>query len=73
VGEPRLNFWGFVGGIVIHEDIEPFGDLSIDLFEEVQELGRPVVFDATGARLRSVPFTPEKVKAALAQLQPQRG
>ena len=31
------------------------------------------VFDATGARLRSVPFTPEKVKAALAQLQPQRG
>ena len=25
------------------------------------------VFDATGVRLRSVPFTPEKVKAALAQ------
>ena len=24
------------------------------------------VFDATGARLRSVPFTPDKVKAALA-------
>ena len=23
------------------------------------------VFDATGARLRSVPFTPEKVRAAL--------
>jgi nicotinate dehydrogenase subunit B len=31
------------------------------------------VFDATGVRLRSVPFTPEKVKAALAGLQPQRG
>jgi nicotinate dehydrogenase subunit B len=31
------------------------------------------VFDATGARLRSVPFTPDKVKAALAGLQPQRG
>jgi CO/xanthine dehydrogenase Mo-binding subunit len=31
------------------------------------------VFDATGARLRSVPFTPEKVKAALAGVQPQRG
>ena len=31
------------------------------------------VFDATGARLRSVPFTAEKVKAALAGLQPQRG
>ena len=47
-GEPRLNFWGFVGGIVIHDDmdIEPFGDLSIDLFEEVQELGRPVTLVA---------------------------
>jgi nicotinate dehydrogenase subunit B len=31
------------------------------------------VFDATGARLRSVPFTPDKVKAALASVQPQRG
>jgi nicotinate dehydrogenase subunit B len=31
------------------------------------------VFDATGARLRSVPFTPEKVKAALAGVQTQRG
>ncbi len=31
------------------------------------------VFDATGARLRSVPFTPEKVKAALAAAQTQRG
>jgi nicotinate dehydrogenase subunit B len=30
------------------------------------------VFDATGARLRSVPFTPEKVKLALAGLQPRR-
>jgi nicotinate dehydrogenase subunit B len=30
------------------------------------------VYDATGARLRSVPFTPDKVKAALAR-QPQRG
>ena len=28
------------------------------------------VFDATGARLRSVPFIPEKVKAALAGAQP---
>ena len=24
------------------------------------------IYDATGARVRSVPFTPEKVKAALA-------
>jgi hypothetical protein len=46
--EPRLNLWGFVGGIVIHDDmdIEFFGDLSIDLFEEVQELGRPVTLVA---------------------------
>jgi CO/xanthine dehydrogenase Mo-binding subunit len=25
------------------------------------------IFDATGARLRTVPFTPERVKAALAR------
>jgi nicotinate dehydrogenase subunit B len=31
------------------------------------------LFDATGVRLRSVPFTPEKMKAALAESQPQRG
>jgi nicotinate dehydrogenase subunit B len=31
------------------------------------------VFDATGARLRSVPLTPDKVKAALAALPPSRG
>jgi hypothetical protein len=43
-GKPRLDLGSFVGGIVIHDDmdIEPFWDLSIDLFEEVQELGRPV-------------------------------
>ena len=31
------------------------------------------VFDATGARLRSIPLTPDKIKAALAGVQPQRG
>jgi nicotinate dehydrogenase subunit B len=31
------------------------------------------VFDATGARLRSVPFKPEKVKAALRAQEPQSG
>ena len=31
------------------------------------------VFDATGTRMRSVPFTPDKVKAALAGIRPQRG
>src|SRR5215467_182132 len=43
-GEPRLNLWGFVGGIVIHDDMDI--DLSIDLFEEVQEFGRPVTLVA---------------------------
>jgi len=46
--EPRLDLGGFMGGIVIHDDmdIEPFGDLSIDFFEEVQELGRPMTLVA---------------------------
>ena len=30
------------------------------------------IFDATGVRLRSVPFTPDKVKAAIAATQPRR-
>jgi hypothetical protein len=47
-GEPRLDLGRLVGGIVVHDDrdIEPFGDLSIDLFEEVQELCRPVALVA---------------------------
>ena len=50
-GEPRFDLEGFVGGIVIHDDvnIEPFGDLSIDLFEEVQELDRIIM--STSRRL----------------------
>ena len=46
--EPRLDLRRLVGGIVIHDDmdIEPFGDLSIDFFEEVQEFGRPVTLVA---------------------------
>src|SRR5438270_341303 len=46
--EPRLYLGGFVGRIVIHDnmDIEPFGHLRIDLFEEVQELDRPVTLVA---------------------------
>ena len=47
-GEPCLDLWGFVGGIVIHDDmdIELFRDLSIDFLEEVQELGRSVTLVA---------------------------
>ena len=47
-GKPRLDLRRLVGGIVIHDDmdIEPFRDLSIDLLEELQELGRPVALVA---------------------------
>ena len=47
-GEPRLDLGCLVGGIVIHNDmdIEPRRDLSIDLFEEIQELSRPVTLVA---------------------------
>lgn len=40
-GEPRLDLVRLVGGVVAHDDmdVEPFGDPSVDLFEEVQELG----------------------------------
>jgi CO/xanthine dehydrogenase Mo-binding subunit len=30
------------------------------------------IFDATGARIRQVPFTPERVKAALKEMAAQR-
>ena len=46
--EPRLDLGGLVGGIVIHDDmdIEPVRYVGIDLFEEVQELGRAVTLVA---------------------------
>src|SRR5262245_53665048 len=46
--EPRLDLGSFVGGIVIHDDmdIEPLRNLSIDLFEEVQKLCRSVTLVA---------------------------
>ena len=47
-GEPRLDLGRLVGGIVVHDDmdLEPFGHPSVDLFEEVQELGRSVTLVA---------------------------
>jgi hypothetical protein len=47
-GEPRCDLGRHVGGIVIHDDmdIEPFRDLSIDLFEELQALDRSVTLVA---------------------------
>jgi len=46
--EPSFDLGSFVGCVVIHDDmdIEPFGNLSIDLFEKVQELSRPVTLVA---------------------------
>src|SRR4029077_1383205 len=43
-GEPRLDLGRLVGGVVVHDDMdaEPFGHMSVDLLEEVQELDRPV-------------------------------
>ena len=47
-GEPRFDLGCLVGGVVIHDDmdIEAFGDLSVDLFEELQELDGPVALVA---------------------------
>ena len=47
-GEPSPDLGGFVGGIVIHDDmdIELIRDFCIDLLEEVQELGRPMALVA---------------------------
>lgn len=47
-GEPRFDLGCLVGCVVIHNDmdIEPFRDLSIDLFEELQELDCPVTLVA---------------------------
>jgi hypothetical protein len=47
-GEPRFDLGCFVGCIVVHDDmnIESFGDLVIDLFEEFQELDCPVALAA---------------------------
>jgi hypothetical protein len=37
-----------MGGVVLHDDmdIEPFGNLSVDLFEKLQELDRSVALVA---------------------------
>src|SRR6202165_4296933 len=47
-GEPRFDLGCLVGRVVIHDDmdIEPFRDFRIDLFEELQELDRPVTLVA---------------------------
>src|ERR1700726_3647720 len=47
-GEPRFDLGCLVGRVVIHDDmdIEPFRNLGIDLFEELQELDRPVTLVA---------------------------
>ena len=47
-GEPRFDLGRLVGGVVIHDDMdsEPLRDLSVNLFEELQELDRPMALVA---------------------------
>ena len=47
-GEPRFDLGCLVGGVVVHDDMdsEPLRDLSVDLFEELQELDRPATLVA---------------------------
>lgn len=46
--EPRFDLGCFVSGVVVHEDmdIDRFTDVSVDLFEKIQELDCPVAFVA---------------------------
>lgn len=46
--EPRFDLGCLVGGVVVHDDMdsEPRRDLSVDLFEELQELDRPMALIA---------------------------
>ena len=47
-GEPRFDLGRLVGGVVVHDDMdsEPLRDLSVDLFEELQEFDCPMAFVA---------------------------
>jgi nicotinate dehydrogenase subunit B len=45
-----------------HEDATGAGELSITI--AAAAVGN-AIFDATGVRIRELPFTPERVKAAL--------
>ena len=47
-GEPRFDLRCFVGGVVVHDDMdsEPLRDLSVDLFEELQKLDCPMALVA---------------------------
>ena len=42
--QPGLHRHGLVGRVVVHDDVDvqPLGDAAVDLFEEVEELPRPV-------------------------------
>ena len=46
--KPSFDLGSFVGCVVVNDDmdVEPFGNLSIDLFEKVQELSGPVTLVA---------------------------
>lgn len=46
--KPRFDLGRLVGGVVVHDDMgsEPLRNLSVDLFEELQELDRPMALVA---------------------------
>src|SRR5262245_53629534 len=46
--QPRFNLCGFVGGVVIHDDmdIETFWNARVDLLEKIQKLGGPMTLVA---------------------------
>jgi hypothetical protein len=46
--QPRLDLRGFVGGVIVHDDmdVESCGDIAIDPIEEVEELTGPVALVA---------------------------
>jgi CO/xanthine dehydrogenase Mo-binding subunit len=51
--------------LVDQPDVEPSGAGELATVPVAAALGN-AIFDATGLRLRQVPFTPERVKNALA-------
>ena len=47
-GQPRLDFRRLVRGVIVHHQmyVRPFRNRGVDLFQKVEELGRPVALVA---------------------------
>ena len=61
-GVLKISFFDNPASMSLHEEATGAGETSITLIAAA--LGN-AIFDATGARLRQIPFTPERVKAAI--------